>query len=157
MAHVPLAFALACALALGAGCIGPQDAPSTSTATTAPTVSTPADCQAVAPSGASNAPGAQVSNQPGAFSYSAQKVAAADKEEFKWTNPSSAARVSFNGGGAVGSVKLTLLDACGKQAYSKTLSAQSTGESERGTPGAWLVRLEWSTYTGAAQFSITSG
>lgn len=148
------------ALLAFAGCVSPDPKPTTTTPAGQNSTQAPSStCQAVAPSGASSTPGAQVSNQPGSFSYNAQQAAASGKDEYKWTNPSTGARISWSGSAATGNVKLTLLDACGQQVFSNGVSGNgaSSYDAQRGAPGAWLIRLEMSSFTGTESLSITSG
>jgi hypothetical protein len=157
----PILAALALVALLAAGCVAPSN-PSTTPPASTPTSSTPAaSCAPVAPKTSSVAGVRQdsVSNTPGAFSDSGQVAGASGTAEYAWQDASGNAMISWGGQSASGSFVLTLLDACGKQVYQQTFNGASQGggnqNAKPGQPGAWLVRLEYSAFTGQMGLSIT--
>lgn len=153
---------LAVLLAL-AGCVAPNDAPNdagTAPSTTAPPSANAADCKPVEPKPdtVSGLRQDSVSNNAGSFSDSGQVAGATGTAEYAWTDASGRGQISWGGQAGSGSLKLTLLDACGKQVYTHTWSAPSQGgvqeNAQPGTPGKWLVRMEFTAFTGQMGLSI---
>lgn len=154
----PIAAALAL-LAL-AGCITPNTEPS---AETQGGFFAPADlpCDHERPTQGGEPMGvmAHESNSPGAYSYSAQAAAATGQHEVAWRNPSGTSRVSWGEQSATGTLRIAIYDACGKKVYDETTGRGQEGGSRTlplGEPGTWLVRFQYSAYTGQASFSLTS-
>lgn len=152
--------ALALLAVLAAGCVAPSQDPTPST--TAPSATTPAAaCQPVAPKASTVTTPRQdtVSNNPGSFSDSGQMVGATGTDEYAWQDASGQAMISWGGQAASGSMKLTLLDACGKSVYSQTFEGMSQGggnqNAKPGVAGQWLVRLEFTGFTGQMGLSVT--
>jgi hypothetical protein len=145
---------------LAAGCIGPQNG----TATTPPAPGTdsgplgacPPPVVVNTPSGGGQS---AVSNGPGAFSYGGQVAVKTANEDYPWTNPSPTARASFGGQAATGTLRIVVKDACSKVEMDKTVGPGQGGDYgalPAGTPGKWLVSLEFSAFTGQMGLSITS-
>lgn len=145
---------------LAAGCVDPSDTPSTATPTTASSAS-PAACAPVAPKSGTvtGLDQSAASDNPGAFGDSGQMAGVTGTKEFAWQDASGAAMVAWGGQSASGSFKLTILDACGQQVFQQSYDAPSQGGANQntkpGTPGAWLIRLEYTAYTGQMGLSVT--
>jgi hypothetical protein len=98
-------------------------------------------------------------SQSGSFSCGGQLANKSGTESHTWSNPSTKAQVSWGGQAASGSFTLTILDAQGKQVYSRTVSGAgqsgASGSTSTGMPGDWTVRLTYSDFTGQMGLSVT--
>jgi hypothetical protein len=149
-------------LAFLAGCVAPSQNPPTVQSATPPSSDAPATtCVPVGPKTSTVAGVHQdsVSNTSGAFSDSGQVAGATGVAEYAWQDASGGAMISWGGQSASGTLKLTLLDACGAEVYAHTFDSPSQGglneKAKPGAPGAWLVRLEYAAFTGQMGLTIT--
>jgi hypothetical protein len=98
--------------------------------------------------------GQSVSNQPGAFTYSAGGTPSGT-QSFDWQNPSPRAHVSFSGGGA-GSASVHIKDAAGNTVFKQTFSgaggASDSVLTAPGIPGEWTIRV---SLAGAGGFTLS--
>jgi hypothetical protein len=147
---------------VAAGCITPQnDAPTTTPSRPSTTTAGTSSCTSVTVTNPPSAGGGQggVSNQPGSFSYGGQYELKTAKESYAWQNPSPTARASWGGQVLTGSLRVTIVDACGQKEMDQTVSmgqGGSFGALPDGRPGAWLITLEFTTFTGQMGLSVTS-
>ncbi|GEM_PF-5654404 len=153
-------WALAALALLAAGCVSPSQNP-TNDPTFTPSGTPAATCVPVAPKTSTLTGFHQdsVSSNPGAFGDSGQMAGVSGTAEYAWQDYSGSAMIGWSGQSATGSLKLTLLNACGQSVFTQTFDAGSQGggnqNSKPGKAGAWLVRLDYTAYTGQMGLGIT--
>lgn len=99
------------------------------------------------------------SSTSGAFSCGGQVANKSGSESFNWDNSGTRAMVAWGGQAASGSFTLSILDAAGKQVYSRNFSGTNQGGASEntatGASGTWTVRVTYSDFTGQMGLSVT--
>ena len=97
----------------------------------------------------------EVSNVANSFAY--QNSALSNVSEnvvYTWRNDGTSANVNQSPSNLSGAASLVVVDAAGKQVYSRALTENGTFMTTTGTAGSWTVRVNLSNVSGAVNFRL---
>lgn len=73
---------------------------------------------------------------------------------YTWRNDGTSANVNQSPSNLSGAASLVVVDAAGKQVYSRALTENGTFMTTAGTAGSWTVRVNLSNVSGAVNFRL---